>query len=392
MSVIRFVHTDHLRLSTPLAGLADCPDWLRRAAASAVRKSVANVVETAIASRSHFVVVAGRIAESDQDLDIAVRWLSPHAEHLMRHGIRLVLTGHELRDHVALQRLNAIVFRPGQTVEIWQDYAGQLQVHSAGSERRNDRSLLLQHRTKSIPVGSPAAGFADFSYTTVPGIAAHPTPPVGSESSLTSAVQMTQESTAQGNRCLVVTAGAPQAVAPSEQGVFGCRLVEADTAHRTLTARFCATDAFRYAQQTIHCHEQLTAAGLVSAIAERSRNTSALAGRTVVVDWTVKGTLLAEMRGIGDLDEPSLLEKLRKQLQAGHSGVWPRRILYSDETQFTSSRNYSLAVQEFLNIMAERRTQDMQGTQNHAVVGGVFRAFYSGCDTVAGLELLSRVA
>ena len=394
MSVIRFVHTDHLRLGTPLAGLADCPDWLRKSAASAVRKSVANVVEAAIASRSQFVVIAGRIADADQDLDIAVRWLASQAEQLMRHGIRLVLTGHEPREHAVLQRLNAVVCHPHQEVEVWMDYAGnlQLQVHSAGTGRRNAQSLLLLHRSHGDRSGSLASAVADFSYTTVPGIAADPAPPVSVEYSLSGIGQMQKETAAQQNRCLVVTAGAPQAVRPSEQGVFGCRLVEADTQHRTLAAQFCATDAFRYAQQTIHCHEQLTAAGLVSAIAERSRNTSALTGRTVVVDWTVKGALLAEVQCTGDLDEPSLLGELRKQLQAGHAGVWPRRIVYSDETQFSSTRSHSLAVQEFLSIMAERRTQGLQGARSYSSVAGVVRTPYSGCDTVAGLELLSRVA
>lgn len=74
MSVIRFVHTDSLRLGSPVSlGLSDCPEWLRKVAGSAVRTAVTNVFEAAIAGRCHLLLIAGRLTESG-----TVRiWISP---------------------------------------------------------------------------------------------------------------------------------------------------------------------------------------------------------------------------------------------------------------------------------------------------------------------------
>ena len=398
MSVIRFVHTDHLRLGSPLAGLADCPDWLRRAAAAAVRKSVANVIEAAIASRSHFLVIAGRITESNEDLEIAVRWLEAQTEQLNEHGIQLVISGHDVAEHDALRRLNATVCGTDQTIEASLGYNGRLQLQTQvpGAGRRHKNSLLLVNCSKWDPAVQHTTMVDDFCYLSVPGIQANPIPPAISVTSLAEVINVHSEIQNQSRCCLCVTAGSPQAVRPSEQGVFGCRLVEADPQHRTISARFCATDTFRYAQETIRCEDALTSTGLISAIAERSRAVSSLAGRTVVVDWTVEGTLQAEMHRFGDLDEASLLSGLRTQLQAGHAGVWPRRIHYSKETQFTSGSKSSMAIQEFLNVAGERRGQST--CPPYGVHSEITRSLYSGsdlysgCDTVAGLELLSRVA
>ena len=82
MSVIRFLHTDALRLGSPVAGLSECPDWLRKTAASAVRTAVTNVIEAAIAGRCQFLFIAGRLTESEQDLELAVAWLMTQTSSL----------------------------------------------------------------------------------------------------------------------------------------------------------------------------------------------------------------------------------------------------------------------------------------------------------------------
>ncbi len=108
MSVVRFLHTDALRLGSPVAGLAESPDWLRKVAASAVRTSVTNVVEAAIAGRCQLLVISGRLTELDQDLDLAVTWLAAQTTLLKEHGVRLVIAGHLESDFATLRRLDAI--------------------------------------------------------------------------------------------------------------------------------------------------------------------------------------------------------------------------------------------------------------------------------------------
>ncbi|MCA9037196.1 MAG: hypothetical protein KDA91_18800, partial [Planctomycetaceae bacterium] len=236
MSVIRFLHSDHLRLASPLSGLADCPDWLRRAAASAVRRSVVSLFETAAAARCDFLLIAGRLTESEQDLDAAVRWLLPHAEQLRGAGIQLVLTGYKRSEQAALLPLGAILCEPHDVIEVWKNPHNEIQHHvhavrsyrdssgHAAGLRRTDRSFWLENHTQNFETperSNRAAGTGELRYVTVSGIKASPSPGAAGSERL-SGETATGYSTA---RSLTVTAGAPQAVGPSEQGVFGCRIV-----------------------------------------------------------------------------------------------------------------------------------------------------------------------
>ncbi|MFO1001726.1 MAG: hypothetical protein U0936_15425 [Planctomycetaceae bacterium] len=124
MSTIRFLHTDHLRLASPVAGLSESPDWLRKVASSAVRTAVVNVIEAAIAGRCQFLVVAGRLTESEQDLDLALAWLMSQAASLRDHGVRLVLAGYPVSEHSALRCLDAILLSPGQRLDVWNSASG----------------------------------------------------------------------------------------------------------------------------------------------------------------------------------------------------------------------------------------------------------------------------
>ncbi len=141
MSVIRFLHTDSLRLGSPVAGLSESPDWLRKVAGCAVRTAVTNVIEAAVAGRCHLLLIAGRLTESSQDLDLAVTWLKGQTQVLKEHGIRLVLAGHPESDHAALRQSRRHSGRSRKRLDVWSNGAERIEcsvthVVNAGTYRR----------------------------------------------------------------------------------------------------------------------------------------------------------------------------------------------------------------------------------------------------------------
>ncbi|MGV2335273.1 MAG UNVERIFIED_CONTAM: hypothetical protein LVR18_14545 [Planctomycetaceae bacterium] len=107
MSQTRFIVTGAWRLGSSLAGLTDSPEWLRRAAISAVRHSVQHVLKAAETHNCQFILVAGAVA-SRENFPVAAAWLRERSARLKRHGIRLVLFGHDEHDLQQLQPLDVV--------------------------------------------------------------------------------------------------------------------------------------------------------------------------------------------------------------------------------------------------------------------------------------------
>lgn len=347
MSVLRFVHTDHLRLGSPLTGLADCPDWLRRIASAAVRKSVANVIEAAIASRSHFLLISGRIVETPQDHDVAVAWLAEQTSQLEHLGIRVVITAYENPEHAALRRLNAILCSPDQQLMVSLDFNNRahFRVSRPSDSHRptiggsqSSPSLVIQ-RAEHQPVG---LNRHEAVYRTVTSQVPEQQP-----SHIPTRKQFDEDDVIISRRShfpedhaagaenwievseagiLSVAARSSQSLGPSECGPHGCRIVEVNLQQSQINARFCATDVVRFAREELQCYPEMTASDLVSAVTARSRQMHTVGGRISIVDWDITGSLYADSQRSGALDERSLLSALRNELDAGHSGVWPRRI------------------------------------------------------------------
>lgn len=388
MTVIRFVQTDHLRLGSALSGLAHCPDWLRRVSAGAVRKSVSNVVEAAIAARSHFLLVSGQLTQNAQDLGAAVTWLAEQAEQLQRHDVRLVLTGFRPSEEPLLRRLNAILCGPDQRVDVVTDGTGgvRFRIQPACAPATNGLASADRQRFLSVQNDSAWRGFvepAELAHVAVPSRVGVP--------GFADPVCSSQQTRTSHERLLRLTAGAPQSICPDEPGASGCQIVEADLDRQVLTARFCATDAVRYDREQLQCDSGMTASGLIAAIADRSRAVHTVAGRTVLVDWIIDGHLQADPQHPGTLDESSLLRELRNQLDGGHAGVWPRRIQYGNARIISAASRNSLAVQELLSVIAQRHGRH-GGLRVDGSLPDTGRFASSGSETVAGLDLLARVA
>lgn len=397
MTEIRFIHTDHLRLGSPLTGLADCPDWLRQVAAAAVRRGVSNVFEAAVAARCQFVLIAGRLTESAQDLNAGVSWLCGLTEQLQRHGIQLVLmTDAGPAEEPVLRRLGGLLCGPEQQLDVWLTGSGAVELRVRSMPGTVAEPPVSAGRLPALCI-QRAAGPA----SSVPGVgllyqvapAVRGTFAAGRslQSPAQAGLPESDELRLASDRVLTMAAGAPQALSPDESGAWGCLLVSADPERQQLAARFCATDVVRYAQQLWRCQPEMTPESLAPGLAERSRAAAAVAGRTVVLDWLVSGQLQAGGQQAGELSETALLRALRLQLDAGHAGVWPRRLYFSDASVFSAGAHSSLAVQEFLQVMSQRRSvQPLLRGDSSPSVGGC--ATWSGGAAAVGLELLARVA
>lgn len=375
MSVIRFLHTDSLRLGSPISGLSDSPDWLKKVAASAVRSAVTNVIEAAIAGRCQLLFIAGRLTESSQDLDIAVTWLKSQTVALREHGIRLVIAGHPESDHAALRRLDAILVAPGQRLDVWTNGAERVEC-SLSSVSTPARGEVL-----GIEVGTTSGRRpqADLAYVAVPSLA---------PSSTSDSVDQVA---AAHDRLLRISAGCPQSIGPMERGAFGCQLIEADLSRQSLTARSCVTDVIRFTQELISCRQGMAASQVSELLRERSRSLVANGRRTTVVEWVIDGHLCLSGSTTESLSEFDLLKDLRGSLHAGHSGAWPFRIRFSDNSTVDASRHPALAAKEFTSVVRERllkfsqRDRMIENTTIGVPMG-------TGSETAVGLDVLRRVA
>ena len=375
MSVIRFLHTDSLRLGSPVAGLSESPDWLRKVAGCAVRTAVTNVIEAAVAGRCHLLLIAGRLTESSQDLDLAVTWLKGQTQVLKEHGIRLVLAGHPESDHAVLRSLDAFLVAPGRRLDVW----------SSGTERIecsvSQVTTAGRPGALGIQVGMDK-GYrpqADLAYVAVPSLSPSLT------SDTLDGVALAHD------RLLQISAGCPQSIGPMERGSFGCQLVEADLARQTLTARSCATDVIRFAQELISCREGTAASQLGEILNERSRSLSSNGRRTTVVEWIIDGHLALSGATTETLNEFELLKDLRSRLHAGQSGAWPYRIRFSDNTTVDARRHPAIAAREFTAVVRERIFK----FSPHDRIGdsvSVGIPMGAGSEAAVGLDLLRRVA
>jgi hypothetical protein len=375
MSVIRFLHTDGLRLGSAVAWLGESPDWLKKVARSAVRTAVTNVIEAAIASRCQLLLIAGRLTESDQDLELAVTWLRSQSAVLKEHGIHLVLAGYAEHELAALRGLDAILVTPEQRLDVWRTSEQSVQVCVTSATMAAPRSTL----GVQIQTGMYSRPLADLAYVAIPSITAS-----ANTNSFDGAA-------AAHDRHLRISAGSPQAIVPSERGVYGCQIVEADIARQTMTARFCATDSIRYVQELITCPSGMSASELCSLLRERSRSIATSGRCTVVVDWLIDASLSCSAADCALLDETTLLRELRGSLHAGHSGAWPSRIRFSALSALEITGHRSIAVREFLSSVRGRigRTENSPLTAASNVFG---TPIGSGSEAIVGLRFLQKVA
>jgi len=362
MSTIRFVHTDYLRLGTPLSGIAHPPTWLQQLASASVRQAVRNVLEAAVTQRAHFLLIAGSICDSQEDHDSAARWLNEQLAPVRREGIRIVT----LADDYSADSRNAIgdiVLTRGESLHCTVTADGSVQLLNSHEQAAHNADLV-------VTVGQSSANThaSHLVYNAVPALQPDAI-----------------DDRAAANGWLSQSAGAVQSINSSETGNRGCMVVDADLSGRRLSSHFVIANPIRFASEQLDLASTTSTDRLVADITNASRSLQRTTEQTAIVDWTVHSPLTGDQRELLHLDEASLLTRLRNQLESGHQGVWPRRVIIAGQARVAVDASARAAEQEYVDVV----TGADGGYQRH---GLLHTKGSSHEELVAGLQLLHRVA
>lgn len=370
MSLVRFVHTDHLRLGTPVEGIAHAPGWLHQKAAGAVRQSVLNIVEAAIANHAQFVLIAGKICETPADYESAVNWLRPQLEPLRRTGIQVVARATSPPETALLQTVCDVVLQHNQSLhveEVHGRFALTAGTASADTLNRGDGLTITFDQTHAHRSGRMVYN-------------AQPSNQPSAERDVTSR-----------DGYLSLSAGAIQSVGPNEAWDCGCLLIEADTVQRDIESEFLETDVLRFAVEQLDLPSTADTTALSSELANIGDRLGHMSSRPLIVDWHVKAELHSEFRSIQGLTEADLLATLRDRLQSGHRGVWPRRVHFASNSSLNLTTSSGEAVEEYVDVVCGEIS--VFDTEHSASRRLVMRG-HDGIPTelVEGLRLLNRAA
>lgn len=368
MSTIRFVHTDFLRLATPVSGISDSPGWLQKLGGNCVRQAVRNVIDTAITQEVDFLLVAGGITESSVDLPACTAWLDQQFERLRENGIRIIVNSRTEQEAAILQPICDSVIRGQSRLVASLDPNGHLQFGEIHRPFDPAREELVIH------VGSAPAETGRTVYHARPSL--QPSDDV---------------ELASRNGYLALSAGAVQAVTPAETLEHGCLVIEANTVTRELKSQFFITDVLRFATEELNLSSAITIDSLASAVANASNSIGRMATQTVVIDWHVNAELVSELSDVARFGEFELLHRLRADVQSGHRGVWPRRIEFTSTSSLQVTSPVIESVEEYVQLVSGSvRSFDLDRfTHRRRMLHGE-----SGVapELIAGLSLLGRVA
>ncbi|MFM7058313.1 MAG: hypothetical protein ACKO2P_15455 [Planctomycetota bacterium] len=309
MSETRFLVTGGWRLGCGLTGITDSPEWLRRAAASAIRRSVQNLLDIALASDCHFILVAGRIAPADSFAHSAA-WLRARADLFLRSGVRLAVTGHDVDELRQLAPLDVVALQSDSAVWVTSTASGVTfsAMPSAGAWRLEFGSAAcaasagLCCRVHDLSQTPQARSAADGPVSAVAGL-------------------------------LSVPALRPQRLSAEESASgSGCLVISADLSAGRLWAEYRATESLEFQSLREYCEPGTTPPELLRRLADHSRRLPS--GCSVrLLDWQIDGRLRVSLWDDGALRERDLLQALRELLNAGHAGVWPYRLRFADGFQ-----------------------------------------------------------
>lgn len=368
MSKIKFIHTDYLRLATPVSGIADAPGWLQQLASHGVRQAARNVIDTAIAHEVDFVLIAGGISDSPVDLPAAVAWFSDQSARLKQHGIQVVAVANDFLESSLLKSVCDLVVTTEQSI-----YASKPLGHRCNLSI--DQTVAGHNQDVVVCVGhQQSVVSSQLVYNAMPAIQ--------SSANCNSTTQ---------NGMLSVSAGAIQAVNPDETSDFGCVLVQADSELQELRSEFIVTDVMRFASEELHLSASTTVESLSAAIREASESIGKSLRQTVIVDWCVDARLVSNFSEVSRFCETEILQQLRSDVQSVHRGVWSRRLEFTAESNLQVTSPVLESIEEYIEVVsgASSRFDRNRFTPGQRMLQGE-----SGVDPtlISGLGLLGRVA
>ena len=365
MAIISFVHTDFLRLASPIVGLTDCPAWLQKRTADAVRHAARQVFETAISRNAAFVLIAGEISSSAADHHSVAEWWREQTADLKRRGIRTVARTGTTELTAELAGLCDVALRDDQVLEVSRDARGAVQL-----------------RATNIP-GSSAAltvsiGHQDISRTR--GLCYQAIPGTRRDDAV---ARLSAP-----NLCRA-TAGAVQALGPQEQLEGGCIVAEADLAANVIQTEVVSTDVIRFTQEELRAGQVSSPSELVRRIVGAASARPPKNSRTEVVDWIISADVQLRFEEVGQLTSAALLNSLRSELHGGHQGTWPRTVKFSEDSTIRIVNSSGRLLSEFAAASAADsialRSQVSPDTN-------AFVTQPATAPVLTGLELLRRVS
>ena len=363
MSAIRFVHTDYLRLGSPINGLADGPAWFQQLTAEAVRRATCNVIETAIAQEADFLLIAGSVCETSEDLRPVATWLAEQFQLLKNRGIKIVARAQNAAEATVLSDICDVVLTDHQTLASSVGFDGRVSL--AVSNHAGTTGDLV------ISIDGVAGTYAEkLGYNAVPALK-----PAEHQSSVLGAWRS-------------ISAGAVQSLNKDETWDCSCVVVDVDVADSEIRTSRVSCDVLRFTTEEVSIENRtISVSDLVAEILHASSALQRRSSQTVVANWNIKADVLADTAELSKLSEASLLAQLRQQLHGGHHGVWPQSVSFASDSVLRIANAQDTVVTHFAEMMA---TPWAKGR-------GVSRLTETGCaeissEYLAGLELLQRVA
>ena len=340
---IRFVHTDHLRLASPVTGLAAAPEWLRRQARDATRQAVINVCDIARNWGADFLLIAGRLSESADDLPNVIAWLAAPLADLRRRGTAVAIaTAGDTAELPGLADICDVLIRSGERLDVDRTL-GKFCLNAVPARRvcNSDLSVcFMSQASNGIQ--------ANCRYLVEP------------------AVRQETKMADQGHT--VYSAGSPQGLQPGEEGSFGCLLIAAEQGNVETT--FETTDILRFATAAIDDRPIRCSNDVINAVMDASRELARRELGTWIVDWRIEQRIQCYSE-IADFIPEDLLRRVREALQSGHVGIWPRRIdVEPQEIRLVQDRVPS-SLRELASVLVVQATAP--GHQNQSVLSALAR-------------------
>jgi DNA repair exonuclease SbcCD nuclease subunit len=319
---LRLVHASDLHLEQPLYGLAEVPDHLRELLIEAPYQAAERVFETALAEDADAVLLAGDVLSVDRAGPPAIVLLLEQFARLGDRGIAVYWAGGSVDvpdwwpRSVALPE-NVHVFPIGRVETLDLARAGDTIARVQGTSRREGGEL-------------EARGFhRDAHGLFTIGVAHGTSDSPGHEGDRVHYMALGgrhRQQTVDSEPGIAHYCGTPQGRGPTETGPHGCTVVSVDENGRP-TARFVATDAVRWIEQSLEVTASTRSEQLHERMVERlEKLRSQHAGIDLLVRWNIRGAgrLVNRLRPGSLADE--LLVDLRRQFGERSPVAWSASI------------------------------------------------------------------
>lgn len=323
---LRFIHSSDWHLESPLAGLCEVPERLKRALADAPLLAAEKVVTAALAEQAHFVVLAGDILGVELAGPRGVSFLLEQFTRLAQRNIPVYWAGGRVdrpeRWPPAL-RLPGNVFRfsSRRPEDFIYEEVGEPRARITGMSRPRGgkvRAADFWPDADGLPTIAVAHGKADRAALAARGLTYWA---LGGKHHRTAIVE---SHAAQ-------YSGAPQSRSPDEAGSYGCTLVEIDEGR--VQTRAIATDVARWHTRRIAVGDATTAETLESGLIEQLNELRRAAPAVhLLVSYTVHGhgPLIAALRCGQAASE--IVSRLRRRVEAEEPAIWIRSIEVEPES------------------------------------------------------------